>query len=274
MEYSVCMSVYRNDNPEYLRLALDSMLRQTLPPKELVIVQDGTVSQAISDVLTEYANSYANFRVIPLDVNQGLGIARKIGVEHCSCEYIAVMDADDIAQPNRMELQMKFMADNPHVDLVGGQIAEFIDSSENIVGFRNVPLTDEEIKKYVKYRCPINHMTVTFRKQSVIKAGNYQHWHYNEDYYLWIRMFLNNAIFANLPEELVRVRVGKDMYARRGGWKYFKSEAKLQRFMLSKGVISLPLFIYNVFGRFVIQILLPNKFRGFLFQKVFRKKVL
>lgn len=77
--------------------------------------------------------------------------------------------------------------------------------------------------------------------------------------------------FANLPDTLVNVRVGADMYQRRGGWRYFKSEARLQRYMLSHHLISVPRYIYNVAGRFVVQVAMPNRLRGFIFQKLFRK---
>lgn len=110
-----------------------------------------------------------------------------------------------------------------------------------------------------------------FRKSAVLKSGGYEDWHYNEDYFLWIRMLLTECKFANLPQVLVNVRVGKDMYARRGGWKYFKSEAGIQRYMFDKGLISFPRYGYNVLGRFVLQVVMPNSLRAFLFQKLFRK---
>ena len=77
--------------------------------------------------------------------------------------------------------------------------------------------------------------------------------------------------FANLPDNLVNVRVGEEMYQRRGGVRYFKSEARLQKYMLNHDIISLPRFIYNIVGRFVIQVAMPNSLRGFVFQKIFRK---
>ena len=110
-----------------------------------------------------------------------------------------------------------------------------------------------------------------FRKAEVLAVGNYQDWHYNEDYYLWIRMAEAGCRFANLPDTLVNVRVGKDMYARRGGWTYFRSEAGLQRYMRQHKIISLPRFLFNVAVRFAVQVVMPNKVRGFVFQKLFRK---
>ena len=114
-------------------------------------------------------------------------------------------------------------------------------------------------------------MSVMFKKSKVLSVGNYLDWHYNEDYYLWIRMALKGYKFANLPDTLVNVRVGKDMYARRGGWKYFKSEARLQGYMHKNNIINTPRYLFNVFGRFVIQVVLPNSIRGWVFQKLFRE---
>ena len=148
---------------------------------------------------------------------------------------------------------------------------EFVGTPENIIGKRIVPCDNNSICNYMKRRCPFNQPTVMFRKQAVIDAGNYQHWFWNEDYYLWIRMMLNNCKMANLPDVLVKMRTGRDQYARRGGLKYFRSEEKLQRYMLKKKVISLFQYLYNVTGRFVIQVIMPNKLRGLIFRLLFRK---
>ena len=109
------------------------------------------------------------------------------------------------------------------------------------------------------------------KKSAVQAVGGFKDWHYNEDYYLWIRLAINGAHFANLSETLVFVRVGKEMYQRRGGWKYFKSERGIQRYMLQHKMISFPRYCYNVLGRFVVQVLMTNRVRGFVFQKLFRK---
>ena len=126
-------------------------------------------------------------------------------------------------------------------------------------------------KDYLKSRCPMNLVTVMLKKDDVMKVGGYQDWYCEEDYYLWIRLAQNGYKFYNIQENLVDVRVGEEMYQRRGGWKYFKSEAKLQRYMLKHGVISLPKYLYNVLLRFAVQVMMPNKVRGWVFQKFARK---
>ena len=180
------------------------------------------------------------------------------------------MDADDLSVPDRFEMQLAVFEKNPDLSIVGGNIHEFIGAPDNCVGKRIVPETDAEIKAYMKKRCPMNQMTVMFRKEAVQKAGGYLDWYCDEDYYLWIRMALSGCQFANVPENLVNVRVGEEMYQRRGGWKYFCSEAKLQGFMLERGMIGIPRYILNVAQRLVLQVLMPNKLRGFIFQKFAR----
>lgn len=271
-KFSVSLSVYKNDNPEHFGEALNSVINQTVKPAEIVLVVDGPVPDTINDVIKEFENSFPEFKVIRLPENKGHAIARQTGMEATCNELVALMDSDDIAVSNRFEKQLRCFAEQPQLDVLGGQIIEFIDAPANIAGIRNVPLKDDEIKKYLKKRCPFNQTTVMMKKTSMLNAGGYIHWHYEEDYYLWIRMYEKGYTFENLPDNLVNVRVGSEMYKRRGGIKYFKSEAKLQKYLLQKKIITFPLFFYNVTIRFIVQVILPNKLRGWIFQKLFRKK--
>lgn len=272
MSFSVLISVYKNDKTNDFRTALESVTSyQTLKPSEIVLVVDGPVSDSINFVIDEAeAINPGLYKVIRFDNNRGLGIALQKGMEACSNDIVMRMDSDDIALSTRFEQQVRFMETHPDVAICGGQIEEFIDEEDNVVGKRVVPCDDDEIHNYMKYRCPFNHMTVALRRSEVLRAGSYLPWFWNEDYYLWIRMMLAGCKFANLPDTLVHVRVGKDMYARRGGIKYFKSEAGIQRLMLKNNVISFPRFLFNVFVRLVVQILMPNWLRGFIFKHLFR----
>lgn len=154
------------------------------------------------------------FKVVYFEDNQGLGKALKKAVTACRNEIIARMDSDDIAVRNRFELQLEYLINHPDTDILEGQIEEFIGEITNVAGKRIVPLTDTDCKDYIEKRCPFNHMSVMYRKSSGLKAGNYRDWFCNEDYYLWIRMVLNDCVFANLPEVLVHVRVGEEMKER------------------------------------------------------------
>lgn len=263
------MCVYGKDNPVHFKQAVGSILNQTVKPTEVVLVVDGPVPDELDGIIKSYEINPI-FKVVRLSENKGHGIARRTGLENCTNELVALMDADDLSAENRFELQLQEFEKNPNLDIVGGNITEFIDNPKNIVGKRIVPDSDSKIKVYLKKRCPMNQVTVMFKKDSVQKVGGYVDWYCDEDYYLWNRMYLANMTFGNVPKILVNVRVGKDMYKRRGSWKYFKSEAKLQWYMFRKGIISLPIYLYNVIIRFCLQVLMPNWLRGFVFKKFAR----
>ncbi len=274
--FSVAMSVYKNDNPEWFDVALKSVIEQTVKPNEIVLVVDGPISDELRNIINKYENICKNsniyFNVIYLEQNQGHGIARKTGLDNCSNKLVAIMDADDICVLNRFETQLNVFNENPKVDVVGGIITEFIDSPDNIVGKRNVPLVDSEIKKYMKCRCPMNFVTVMFKKSSIEKVGGFIDWFCEEDYYLWIRMALAEMKFSNVDSTLVNVRVGKDMYKRRGGLRYFISEARLQKYMRKKKVIGFSRYIINIAERFVVQVLMHNAIREWVFKTFARTK--
>lgn len=269
--FSVVMSIYRNDKADDFLTAVRSIANQTCPPTEIVLVEDGPISNKLQQAIDLLKQEISILKVIVLKKNVGHAGARQAAMEAASNDLCAIMDSDDIAVNNRFELQLKAFKENPEASVVGGQIKEFIDSSENIVGERIVPIEDQDIKSYLKSRCPMNLVTVMYRKSDVLAVGGFMDWYCEEDYYLWIRLALKGYKFHNVVENLVNVRVGKEMYQRRGGWKYFKSEANLQKYMMSNGIISFPRFCYNTLGRFVVQVAMPNKLRGFIFQKLFRK---
>ena len=271
--FSVCTSVYKNDKPGFVRVALNSMLvHQSVKPDEVVLVQDGPVPEELSLLLSEYEDKYSDvMHIIRLEKNGGLGNALRLGVENAKYNIIARMDSDDICQPERFEKQLTYLDAHLECDIVGGQMTEFIDSPDNIVGRREVPLTNEEIYEFMKSRCALNHVTVMFRKEAVLKAGNYQDWFWNEDYYLWVRMMMTGCKFANIPDVVVNVRSGADQYARRGGKKYFDSEIGIKKLMLEKGMINRKEYVVNYVQRFIIQLLLPNSVRGWVFRTIARK---
>lgn len=277
IDFSVSICVYGKDNPNHFDAALESIINQTLKPTEIVLTVDGPVPDTIDKVIRKYQDSFGTgFKVVRLEKNLGHGEARRICFNNCSFEIIALMDADDLSVPARFEKQIEYFASHPEVSVVGGYITEFITTEKTtdtskIAGNRIVPELDEDIKHYMKKRCPMNQVTVMFKKDDVAEVGGYIDWYCEEDYYLWIRLALAGKLFANIPETLVNVRVGEEMYQRRGGWKYYKSEAKLQGYMLKNKITSLPRYIINVCERFVVQVLLPNRVRGWIFQKLARE---
>lgn len=271
--FSVSMCVYEKDNPQWFDRALESVaVEQTVKPFEIVLVVDGPVPPEIDDVIFKYAKTcderHIFFNVIRLEKNQGHGNARRRSVSSCSTEIIAIMDADDVSDCHRFQTQLPLL--NQGIDICGGNIAEFIGEESNIVSHRNVPVEDDAIKEFAKKRCPFNQVTVMFKKKVYEKAGGYMDWYQDEDYYLWLRMMKIGAVFANTGSVLVNVRIGDKMYQRRGGLKYYRSERKLQKYMLKEKMISLPRYVLNCSMRFVIQVLMPSRMRGWFFKKMAR----
>jgi glycosyltransferase involved in cell wall biosynthesis len=272
MDFSVSMSVYGKDNPQYFSIALESVFKQTVKPTEVVLVVDGPVPDATSQIIEAMLDKYKNLKVFYLAKNMGHGWSRRAGLKNCTCELVAITDSDDICVPHRFEKELQCFENDKDLSVVGGYIGEFEDDVKNIIGIRKVPLEDHEIKQYLKSRCPFNQTSVMFRKSHVDNVGGFIDWHCEEDYFLWVRMLLAGCKFKNLPENLVFVRMNYDSYMRRGGLRYFKSEAALQMYMYKNKVISFARLIINVSIRFIVQVLIPNRSRKWFFKKFFRTK--
>lgn len=272
-KFSVLISAYKNDNAIDFRKAVESIsMDQTFQPSEIIIVIDGPIPRELTITIRELEKEIPYIRTHWLSQNCGLGNAMNIGVNLCSYDLIARMDADDISVSDRFEKQVSYMATHPDIVVLGGLISEFIGKEDNIVGYRNVPLDSDECRRYYQDRDPLNHMTVMFRKSAVLDVGNYMHWHLDEDTYLWGRLLKKGYKIANLPDVLVNVRVGNQMYARRGGWKYFKSDTGILKWKLDNGLTSKGRFLYNYLVRFTVQILMPNNARAWFFKKMLRNR--
>lgn len=271
-QYSVLMSVYAKENASNLRTSIESMFGQTVPPDEIVMIEDGPLTEELYSVLNEYSEKYGErFRRVASERNEGLGNALSKGIIECRNELIARMDTDDVSRSDRCEKQLTVFTERPDTDVVGGQISEFIETPENSVGQRIVPCTHGEICNFLKKRDPFNHPSVMFRKSAVLKAGNYKELHFNEDYYLWARMYLNDSVFVNLQDIVLDMRVGKDLYARRGGYKYFKCQKQMFRFLRKSKIISAFAYLKAITIRFVVQVLMPNCIRQRMYKKYARK---
>ncbi|MCM1502970.1 MAG: glycosyltransferase [Bacteroidales bacterium] len=270
--FTVAMSVYKNDNPQDFKTAVHSVyIDQTVRPSEIIIVEDGPIPVQLENAVNELCKEIAIIKVLSFEENRGHAAARQCGLEAASNDLVAIMDADDIAVPDRFEKQLKAFNEHPDVAVIGGNINEFVRDRLNVVGRRIVPENDSDIKKYLKSRCPLNLVTVMYKKSIVQAVGGFIDWYCEEDYYLWIRLAIAGHKFYNVQENFVDVRVGEQMYQRRGGMSYFKSEVRLQRYMLNHKIISIHRYVYNIVVRFVVQVAMPNRLRGWVFQKFARK---
>lgn len=269
-QYSVLLSLYYKEKPEYLRESLDSVFNQTLASDDVVLVEDGEVGDALECVVREYEEMYPQLHVIRFENNRGLGYALNDGLKFCKHELVARMDTDDIAKPYRMERQVIVLLEHPEIGLVGSWIDEFISDKNHVESIRKVPEKATEILAYAKKRCPVNHPTVMFRKAEVTRVGGYQTKYFPEDYFLWIKMLMAGCQFYNIQESLLWFRYNPETFKRRGGWKYACDELITQWNILGMGFVSLPRFVLNVGIRFTTR-LLPNSLRGVLYTKLLRK---
>ena len=150
-KYSVLMSLYVKEQPEYLRLAIDSMINQTVAPDEIVIVEDGPLNDELYRVIDDYTQQYPDiFNIVVNERNLGLGLALNEGLEVCKNELVARMDTDDISKPERCEKQLRIFEENPDLSIVGAFVDEFYFSPEQIVSVRAVPKKQKDIYDFAK----------------------------------------------------------------------------------------------------------------------------
>lgn len=249
MKFSVLLSVYHKEHPDFLKLALESIWdKQTLKPLEIVIVKDGPLTPELDSEIDSFS-AKAPVKIVALEKNMGLGYALNEGLKHCSNEWVARMDSDDISFPERFEKQVNFLNLNPDIMLLSSNIMEFHTTTVNPSGERRVPATDLAIRAFAKKRNPMNHMAIIYNKQAVLDAGNYLPFTGYEDYFLWVRMLINGCKASNLQECLVYARTGNNMIARRQGLIFFKEELKLQRKFNEIGFTNRGVMVQNLFLR-------------------------
>lgn len=267
--YSVLMSVYYKEKPEFLSSALESIFSQSILTNDFVLVCDGPLTKELDEVIDKYASKHRSImNVIRLDKNGGLGNALNIGLPACKNEIIMRCDSDDISRIDRAEKQLALM-DN--VDICSSNVSLFYDDISNINGIRSVPETNEEIIKFSKRRSPFNHPSVMYKKSSVLSAGGYIDLPFKEDWYLWTRMIINNCVSYNFQESLVYMRENVDTFKRRANKKAYKSLVFLFKYMKKKKFIGFFRYLNNRFMYFCNYIS-PNFIRKIVYENFYREK--
>ena len=270
IQYSVLMSVYYKEKPEYLKEAMQSMFDQTVPTNDFVLVCDGLLNDGLDEVINEMQRTHKDvFHVYRLEKNQGLGNALNFGLKQCRNELVARMDSDDISREDRCERQLKIFEDNPEISICSGAVEEFSNNKETVDALRVVPETNEEIIEFAKKRNPFNHPCVMYKKTAIEEAGGYKDFYLLEDYYLWIRMILNKCQGYNIQEPLLYMRAGAELYKRRSGVKYAKVQAELFLFMMRQGFIGKSLYLKSCIIR-CGSALAPNWIRKVIYEKILR----
>lgn len=268
MNFSVLLSVYWKENPEWFREALSSVFNQTVRPSEVVLVEDGPLTSDLYAVVDEFVRQEGSLlKVVKLPENGGLGHALNVGLKHCSYELIARMDTDDICKPFRFERQLEVFARYPEVDICSAWVDEFEESKEHVTSRRILPETHEAIARYAKSRCPINHPVAMYKRSVILGLGGYQG--FPEDYYLWVKMLQHGCLFYNVQESLLWFRFPREVLRRRGGWRYAKDDLRAQWNFKRSGFLTWPEYLRNVAVRGMVR-LLPNGLRTWIYKHLLR----
>ncbi|MGL5229402.1 MAG: glycosyltransferase [Cetobacterium sp.] len=274
-KFSVLISVYFKEVPQYLEVALKSITDdQTLKPNQIVLVKDGPLTKELDMVVDRYVEKYSDlFKIVSLEKNSGLGKALNIGLENCDYELVARMDGDDISKPERFKEQIEMFKKNPELDMIGSWIDEFeIKNGEfKIRSIRNVPETNDEIHQKLKTICAFNHPTVMYKKSKVIEAGSYLQEFALEDYYLWVRLALNNCKFYNLQKSLLYFRVTEGTSKRRGGIKLLKNDLQFQKKIYLENFTNRLEYSKNI-CKYSFYRVIPFTLRNFLQKKIYRRR--
>ena len=265
-KYSVLMSLYKKEKPEYLRLAIDSMLNQTLPPDEIVLVEDGSLTEELYEVLDKYPMLHR----IKNETNLGLGLALNVGLKECRNELVARMDTDDCSKPDRCEKELARFEQKPYLAIVGCYIDEFVGDVNNVISQRKVPTSSEDIYNFAKKRSAFNHPAVMYSKTAVLNNGGYSDLKRNQDVDLFGRMQFNGYKAENIDEALLWFRSSDELAKRRKSWQNTWSYIATIRKFWKMG--------YSSFADYAIvgvaqtgMYLMPVKMQNYIYKRFLRK---
>lgn len=271
-KYSILMSVYGKDNPEYFKTAVDSILQQTVPPDQIVIVVDGPVPKAIDVIIEQYIENEKLFTILRHDKNCGLAASLNEGLENCRNELVARMDSDDISQPERCEKELHKFEKEPNLVICGCNIDEFYGQPDNVKTSRVVPTQYKDILRFARRRQPFNHPTVMYKKSKVLECGGYPLLKRKEDFDLFSRMLTAGCYAENIDESLYLYRANEDNYARRKSWTNTKSAIHVYTRHLKRKGCSAVDFLYVCMAE-VAFFILPVGIMKKLSDNFLRKKV-
>lgn len=261
--FSVVMCVYINDKLTYIKQAVNSLLEQTFKPSEIIIVVDGFVENDIKTYLVKLGDGLSEVHIVFLKENEGLAAALNTGIRAAKYNIIARMDADDICYLDRFENQIPFFV-NAGVDVLGGQMSEFVNHKENVVSERKVPLSHHDIAKRMKYLNPFSHPTTIFKKEVFDKLNGYNTNMFPEDYDFFVRAYLSGFKLANVKENVVYFRLEdaeSTMFDRRRGFNFMKKEYRLYKNFKKLGFYSTREFVIFSILKLPVRLLPTGAFK-------------
>lgn len=268
-QLTVLMAVHLGDRGAWVDEALASLAAQTRPAQEIVIVEDGPIGADVDAVLTDRAAQLPITR-LALPRNIGLAGALQAGLQVCRTELIARADSDDVNEPARFADQLAALSARPSLSVLGGYVSEFADDSRRPYAIRTVPTGSTAVARAARWRSPVNHPAVMFRRSHVVAVGGYEGFVGLEDYFLWGKLLAAGREIDNLPEVLVRMRAGAAQAGRRGGWRYALTEARLFREFVRIGFLTWPQAATGLLVRLPVR-LVPDRARSFVYRRLLRK---
>ncbi|WP_022769799.1 glycosyltransferase [Butyrivibrio sp. NC2007] len=272
-KYSVLMSVYAKDKSEYLKQSIDSMLDQTIPPDQFVLVKDGLINSEIDSLINQYVREFPDlFTVVTLKENHGLGVALDEGIKYCKNELIARMDSDDISLPDRCAKELKLFKNNPRLSIVSGNIGEFENDLQNIVSIRKVPELHRDIVKRMRIRSAFNHPAVMYRKSDVIRCGGYGKLRRKQDHVLFSHMLHNDCRGYNIQDIILLFRADRDSVRRKKCWGNCRDYIKAQMILFKRNECNVIDLCYVVLSQIVVFII-PYRIYKALVMAFFREGI-
>ena len=222
MKFTCLLPVHDGDDVDLFRQAYASIIANTLLPTRILICRDGALSTALGRAVAETGAT-----IIGNPGHKGLHHNLNHALTRVETPWICRADADDLNLPDRFARQAAFLSDHPDVSVLGGAIEEVLPGGGRRL--KSMPLTHASIRARARWRNPVNHMTAFVRTQPLREAGGYPAIPSKEDYGLWLAMLAHGCRFANLPDILVRARIGPGFLGRRAGLHNIASEYALYR---------------------------------------------
>jgi len=226
-EFDVLMPIYIGDELEIARSSIRSVLDNTLQPKRFTIVKDGPVCQELESYLSELRELHPSIHICGTPSNQGLGPALNFGISHCISDVVIRCDADDFNHPDRFASQLHDLCATK-ADILGSQVYE-LDPESGQKRLKSVPVEESKIRSFAEWRNPVNHMTVAFKRRSILRVGGYPNLPFKEDYGLWLIALSEGLKIRNSERVLVTARAGESMIKRRSNATAVRSELDLFR---------------------------------------------
>lgn len=243
INFSVLMSVYIKEQPAFLEQALQSLQQQTLAASEIVLVEDGPITEELAEVINRY-KAFLPIKSVPLAKNIGLAGALNAGLAACTYDLVARMDTDDIALPERFSVQVAFMQKHPDISASSAYLEERCDNMQRTTFIKKLPLVHDGLATFCRFRSPLSHPVVIFRKQAVQQVGGYPQI-YPEDYPLWCKLIHAGYKLGNVPQVLLYMRAGDGMLSRRGR-AFLPGYIQCYNLMYQLGMLSYPRLRWNI----------------------------